>query len=50
MENIIQEAKDMVKKGVTEIILVAQDTTGYGIDIYKKPMLSELLKEYVIDI
>ena len=45
MENIIAEAKSLVKKGVTEIILVAQDTTGYGIDIYKKPMLSELLKE-----
>lgn len=45
MEDIILEAKNMVKKGVTEIILVAQDTTGYGIDIYKKPMLSELLKE-----
>ena len=45
MENIIEEAKSMVKKGVTEIILVAQDTTGYGIDIYQKPMLPELLKE-----
>ena len=45
MEDIISEAKNMVKKGVTEIILVAQDTTGYGIDIYKKPMLPELLKE-----
>ena len=45
IENIISEAKNMVKKGVTEIILVAQDTTGYGIDIYKKPMLPELLKE-----
>ena len=45
MENIISEAKNMVKKGVTEIILVAQDTTGYGVDIYKKPMLAELLKE-----
>lgn len=45
MENIIEEAKSMVKKGVTEIILIAQDTTSYGIDIYKKPMLSELLKE-----
>lgn len=45
MENIIAEAKSLVKKGGTEIILVAQDTTGYGIDIYKKPMLSELLKE-----
>jgi len=45
IEDIILEAKKLVKKGVTEIILVAQDTTGYGVDIYKKPMLSELLKE-----
>lgn len=45
MENIISEAKALVKRGVTEIILVAQDTTGYGIDLYKKPMLAELLKE-----
>lgn len=45
MEDIVAEAKNMVKKGVTEIILVAQDTTGYGIDIYKKPMLPELLRE-----
>ena len=45
IENIVTEAQSLVKRGVTEIILVAQDTTGYGIDIYKKPMLSELLKE-----
>ena len=45
MENIIDEAKSLVEKGVTEIILIAQDTTGYGIDIYKKPMLPELLRE-----
>lgn len=45
MEDIIQEAKTLVKKGVTEIILIAQDTTGYGMDIYKKPMLAELLRE-----
>ena len=45
MEDIIAEAKKLVKRGVTEIILIAQDTTGYGIDIYKKPMLSELIKE-----
>ena len=45
MEDIILEAKEMVKKGVTEIILIAQDTTSYGLDIYKKPMLSELLKQ-----
>ena len=45
IENIVDEAKKLVKKGVTEIILVAQDTTGYGIDIYKIPMLPELLNE-----
>ena len=45
MEDIISEAKKLVKRGVTEIILIAQDTTGYGIDIYKKPMLAELIKE-----
>ena len=45
IEDIVCEAKNLVKKGVTEIILVAQDTTGYGVDIYNKPMLSELLKE-----
>lgn len=45
MENIIEEAKNMVKNGVTEIILIAQDTTGYGADIYGKPMLSELIRK-----
>ena len=45
MEDIISEAKLLVKKGVTEIVLIAQDTTGYGLDLYKKPMLSELLKK-----
>lgn len=45
MEDIIAEANGLVKKGVTEIILIAQDTTGYGVDLYKKPMLPELLRE-----
>ncbi len=45
MEDILSEAEKLVKRGVTEIILIAQDTTGYGIDIYKKPMLAELLKK-----
>lgn len=45
IEDIVEEAKKLVKKGVTEIILVAQDTTGYGVDIYKKPMLPKLLEE-----
>lgn len=45
IEDIIAEAEELVKKGVTEIILIAQDTTSYGIDLYKKPMLAELLKK-----
>ena len=45
MEDIIAEANELVNKGVTEIILIAQDTTGYGVDLYKKPMLPELLRE-----
>lgn len=45
MENIITEAKALARKGVSEIILIAQDTTSYGIDLYKKPMLAQLLKE-----
>lgn len=45
MEDILKEVKELVLQGVKEIILVAQDTTMYGIDLYKKKMLSELLKE-----
>ena len=45
IENIIEEAKELVGKGVTEIDLIAQDTTGYGIDLYGKPSLAKLLKE-----
>ena len=45
IENIVEEAKMLTQKGVSEIVLIAQDTTGYGIDLYKKPSLAELLKE-----
>lgn len=45
MENIIDEAKKLVDIGVREIILIAQDTTVYGQDIYGKGCLPELLKE-----
>ena len=45
IENIVAEAKELVAKGVTEIDLIAQDTTSYGIDLYGKPSLPELLKE-----
>ena len=45
IENIVDEAENLVKKGVTEIVLIAQDTTSYGIDIYGKPSLAKLLEE-----
>lgn len=45
VENIVEEAKKLAQKGVSEIVLVAQDTTSYGYDLYKKPMLSHLLEE-----
>ena len=45
IENIVEEAKALVKKGVTEIDLIAQDTTSYGIDLYGKPQLAKLLEE-----
>lgn len=45
IENIVEEAKNLAKKGVSEIVLVAQDTTSYGIDLYGKPALAKLLDE-----
>lgn len=45
IENIVEEARTLGKKGVSEIVLVAQDTTSYGIDIYGKPSLAKLLDE-----
>lgn len=45
IENIVEEAKSLVAKGVTEIVLIAQDTTSYGIDIYGKTSLARLLEE-----
>ncbi len=44
MEVLIKEAQDLCKKGVKEIILVAQETTLYGIDLYKEKKLYELLR------
>ena len=45
IENILEEAKELVKRGVTEIVLIAQDTTSYGIDLYGKQALPKLLEE-----
>ena len=45
MENIIEEAKKFAETGVKELVIVAQDVTAYGIDLYKKYALPELLKQ-----
>ena len=45
MERLIKEATDLVEQGVKEIILVAQETTLYGMDLYGKKSLHVLLKE-----
>ncbi len=45
MENIFAEAEGLVKNGVKELILVAQDTTRYGEDLYGRLMLPELLNK-----
>ena len=44
-EEILAEANDLAKKGYEEIIIIAQDTTKYGIDLYGKSRLAELLEE-----
>ena len=45
MEEIIDEAKMLASKGIKELIVIAQDTTKYGIDIYGESKLAELLDE-----
>ena len=47
IESVVDEAKSLVNRGVKEIILVAQDTTKYGQDLYGKYSLDKLLKELV---
>ena len=44
-EDILEEARKLAKKGIKELIVIAQDTTKYGIDIYGEPKLAELLEE-----
>ncbi|MDA3952574.1 MAG: 30S ribosomal protein S12 methylthiotransferase RimO [Bacteroidales bacterium] len=43
IEDLVREAEFLIRKGVKEIILIAQDLSYYGIDIYKEPKLSELI-------
>ena len=45
MEQLIEEAKSLVAKGVKEIMVIAQDTTYYGVDLYGKRCLAELLEK-----
>ena len=45
IEDLVTNAKSLAKKGVKEIMLIAQDLTYYGLDLYKKRALAELLKE-----
>mgnify|MGYP001391141204 FL=1 len=47
IEALIKEATLLANKGIKELILIAQDSTYYGLDLYKKRALSELLKELV---
>ncbi len=47
IEEIIIEATKLSEKGIKEVMLIAQDLTYYGLDIYKKRALADLLKELV---
>ena len=47
IENLVIEAEKLAKSGVKELILIAQDLTYYGLDIYKKRSLAELLENLV---
>lgn len=45
IEQLVLEARQLAESGVTELTVIAQDTSAYGIDIYGRPMLKELLEE-----
>ena len=47
IEKLVKEAKGLAKNGVKELILIAQDLTYYGLDLYKKRNLAELLENLV---
>ena len=47
IEDLVKQAKHLAKEGVKELILIAQDLTYYGLDLYKKRRLADLLKELV---
>ncbi|TVR08218.1 MAG: 30S ribosomal protein S12 methylthiotransferase RimO [Phormidium sp. GEM2.Bin31] len=45
IESIVAEAKQLAEQGVQELVLISQITTNYGVDLYGKPKLAELLRE-----
>ena len=45
IENIVKEARELADKGVKELVVIAQDTTRYGLDLYNKLSLADLLNE-----
>ena len=45
MEELVSEAADLAAQGVKELVVIAQDTTRYGVDLYGHPALVELLKK-----
>jgi ribosomal protein S12 methylthiotransferase len=45
IEAVVAEAEELAAEGAKELVIVAQDTTFYGMDIYGKPMLDELLRQ-----
>jgi ribosomal protein S12 methylthiotransferase len=45
IEEVLREARELAADGVRELIVVAQDTTYYGMDLYGRPRLAELLRE-----
>ena len=45
METLVAEAKALASRGVKELVIIAQDTTDYGMDLYGEPMLTPLLEQ-----
>ncbi len=45
MEDIVEEARWLVSEGVSELIVIAQDLTYYGVDLYKKQMIASLVEQ-----
>jgi len=44
-EDVLKEVEQLANQGIREFIIIAQDTTKYGVDIYGKPMLADLIKK-----